>query len=35
MGSQLMQLHLILVTFKGLREGHSDFDVSYLGKEQR
>ncbi len=25
-----MQLHLILVTFKGLCEGHSDFEASKL-----
>ncbi len=31
-GSPLMQLHLTLVTFKGLRQGHSDFESLYLIK---
>ncbi len=26
MGNPMMQLHLTLVTFKGLCEGHSDFE---------
>ncbi len=29
MGSPLMQLHLALVIFKGLSEGHSDFESLY------
>ena len=32
MGSSLMQLHLTLVTVKGLFQGHSDFESLYLNK---
>ena len=32
MGSPLMQLHLILVAFKGLCQGHSHFGNLYLIK---
>ena len=32
MGSSLMQLHLTLVTFKGLCQGHSDSETLYLIK---
>ncbi len=30
MGSPLVQLHLTLVTFEGLCQGHSDFESLYL-----
>ncbi len=30
MGSPLIQLHLTLVTFKDLCQGHSDFESPYL-----
>ena len=33
MGSPLIQLHVTLVTFKGLCQGHSGFKSFYLIKE--
>ena len=33
MGSQLVPLHLTLVTLKGQRQGHSDFKGLYLVNE--